>query len=164
MDPSFEKYQEGSLHPNKQATIVVNGKTVGVVGELHPKVSLAFELASPTYLFEISLTALLPFTTGHRMFQPILRVPSVVRDIALVVDSGVSHQQVEGIIKSFPLVKQVTVFDVYSGEQVPAGKKSLAYRVTFQSPTHTLTDEEVNKVQQKILNKLSRELGASLRD
>jgi phenylalanyl-tRNA synthetase beta chain len=60
-------------------------------------------------------------------------------------------------------VNQVAVFDVYSGEQVPQGKKSLAYSITFQSPTHTLTDEEVNKVQQQILDKLSSELGATLR-
>jgi len=70
---------------------------------------------------------------------------------------------VQNIIKSFPLVNQVAIFDVYAGEQVPPGKKSLAYRITFQSPSHTLTDEEVNKVQQQILDKLSSELGAKLR-
>ena len=123
----------------------------------------SFEISEPVYLFEISLTALLPFTIGHKMFQPIPRFPAVVRDMALVVNTDIAHQKVVDIIKSFPLVAQVTIFDVYSGEQVPEGKKSLAYRVTFQSPTHTLTDEEVNKVQQKILNKLSRELGATLR-
>ncbi|UCD54026.1 MAG: hypothetical protein JSU76_03815 [Dehalococcoidia bacterium] len=67
------------------------------------------------------------------------------------------------IIEGFPLVKQVTIFDSYSGEQVPPGKKSLAYSITFQSPTHTLTDEEVNRVQQQVLDKLSGELGATLR-
>jgi phenylalanyl-tRNA synthetase beta chain len=67
------------------------------------------------------------------------------------------------IIKGFPLVGQVNLFDVYSGEQVPAGKKSLAYRITYQSPTHTLTDDEVNKVQHEILDRLSQEFGATLR-
>jgi len=60
-------------------------------------------------------------------------------------------------------VKDVTIFDVYSGKQVPAGKKSLAYRIAYQSPAHTLTDEEVNKVQEQILKKLSQQLGATLR-
>jgi len=66
-------------------------------------------------------------------------------------------------VKSFPLVARAEIFDVYAGEQVSEGKKSLAYRITFQSPTHTLTDEEVNNVQGKILDRLSSELGASLR-
>jgi phenylalanyl-tRNA synthetase beta chain len=86
-----------------------------------------------------------------------------VRDIALIVDTGVTHRQVADIIKGFSLVKEVAVFDVYSGKQVPAGKKSLAYRIDYQSPSHTLTDEEVNKVQERILKKLSQELGATLR-
>jgi phenylalanyl-tRNA synthetase beta chain len=67
------------------------------------------------------------------------------------------------IIRTFSLVERVALFDVYSGEQVPLGKKSLAYRITFQSPTQTLTDEEVNKVLQQILDKLSREVSATLR-
>jgi phenylalanyl-tRNA synthetase beta chain len=87
----------------------------------------------------------------------------MVRDIALVADVGITHQQATDIIRGFPLVKQVSIFDVYSGKQVSSGKKSLAYSITFQSPTHTLTDEEVNKVQQRILSKLSSELGAALR-
>jgi len=97
------------------------------------------------------------------MFQPIPRFPAIVRDVALIVDTGISHQRVSDIITSFPLVNQVTLFDVYTGDQVPRGRKSLAYRITFQSPAHTLTDEEVNKVQQQILSKLSGELGAALR-
>ncbi len=161
---SSEPGKDESLHPNKQAAIVIDGNRFGVVGEVHPKVLAAFDISENVYLFEISVTALLPFTIGHKMFQPIPRFPTTVRDIALVVGTGITHQQVEAIIKSFPLVSQVTIFDVYIGGQVPPGKKSLAYRVVYQSPTHTLTDEEVNKVQQQILDKLSRELGATLRD
>jgi phenylalanyl-tRNA synthetase beta chain len=163
VEASFEECSDESLHPNKRAAIVIAGNRLGVVGELHPKVSQAFDISESVYLFEINLTALLPFVIGHKMFQPISRFPAVVRDIALVVDAEITHQQVMDIIKSFPLVNQVTIFDVYAGEQVPPGKKSLAYRVAFQLPTHTLTDEEVNKVQQQILSKLSHELGATLR-
>ena len=163
LEPKFKKCQDESLHPNKQAAIVVDGKSVGVIGELHPKVSLAFELSPPAYLFEIDLATLLPFTIGHKMFQPIPRFPAVVRDIALVVDVEVTHQHVGDIIKSFPLVNRAAIFDVYTGGQVPPGKKSLAYRITFQSPTHTLTDNEVNHIQQQILDKLAEQLGATLR-
>jgi len=163
IDASFEEGKDESLHPVKQAAIVIGGNQLGVVGELHSKLLQAFEIPGAAYLFEINLTALLPFTVGHKMFQPISRFPTIVRDIALVVDAGVTHRRVKDIINSFPLVKRVTVFDVYSGKQVLPGKKSLAYSVTFQSPTHTLTDGEVNQVQQQILDRLSTELGATLR-
>jgi len=163
IEANFEPGVDESLHPGKQAAIVIDDNRLGVVGELHPKVAEAFELSGNVYLFEINLTALLPFTIGHKLFQPIPRFPATVRDIALVVDSRVAHRQVQDIIRGFPLVSQVVIFDVYTGGQLPPGKKSLAYRITFQSPSHTLTDEEVNEVQQQILGKLSRELGATLR-
>jgi phenylalanyl-tRNA synthetase beta chain len=163
VEASFEVGKDKSLHPNKQASIVIAGDRLGVVGELHPKVLSAFDILENACLFEINVTALSAFTVGHRLFQPIPRFPATVRDIALVVNTEVTHQQVQDIIKGSPLVSQVTIFDVYSGEQVPPGKKSLAYRITYQSPSHTLTEKEVNKVQQQILDKLARELEASLR-
>jgi len=163
LDANFEKSGDASLHPNRQAAIVVANNRLGVLGELHPKVLQAFEILETAYLFEIDVSALLAFTTGHKKFQPIPRFPAVHRDIALVVETRVTHKQIIDIISSFPLVKQATLFDVYSGEQVPPGKKSLAYRLAFQSPDHTLTDEEADRVQQQILNRLSKELGAMLR-
>ncbi len=163
VEASFREGSDHGLHSTKQAAIVADGNKLGVVGELHPEVLEKFDIAEPVYLFEIDLMALLPFTISHKMFQPIPRFPPVVRDIALVVDAGIAHQKVVDVIKSFPLVEKVAIFDVYSGERVPRGKKSLAYRLTFQSPTHTLTDKEVNKVQQQILDELSHELGATLR-
>ena len=159
----FVPGNDESLHPAKQAAVVLNGKGLGVIGELHPKVTEAFDIAETAYLFEINVTELLPFTIDHKMFIPIPRFPATVRDVALIVDTSVSHQQVMDIIKSFSLVNQVAIFDFYSGKQVPVGKKSLAYRITYQSPTHTLTDEEVNKVQEQILKKLYQQLGAALR-
>jgi phenylalanyl-tRNA synthetase beta chain len=163
VEASFETNGDESLHPGKQAAIVSGGKRLGVVGELHPKVAEAFELSGAVCLFEINLAALLPFTLARKLFQPIPRFPAIVRDIALVVDGGVSNRQAQDIITGFTLVSDVALFDVYSGAKLPAGKKSLAYRITFQSPAHTLTDDEVNKVQQKILDKLAKQLGASLR-
>jgi len=163
VEANFGEDGDEGLCRGKQASIVVDGKKLGVIGELHPKVLVAFEISEPFYLFEINLTALLAYAIGRKMFQPIPRFPAIVRDMALVVNAGVTHQGVLGIITGFPLVNQVTLFDVYAGDQLPPGKKSLAYRVTFQSPDHTLTDEEVNKVQQRILNRLSGELGATLR-
>lgn len=163
VDADFKEGRDKGLHPRRQASIVIAGSNVGIVGEVHSKVLEAFEISEPVYLFEIDLTACLPFTVSRKVFEPVPRFPAMVRDVALVVDSGVSHRRVQDIIKSFSLVARVGIFDVYTGEQVPPGKKSLAYRITFQSSTHTLTDEEVDKVQREILDRLSGELGASLR-
>ncbi len=164
VETSFGGTRDGSLHPNKQAALICAGENIGVLGEVHPQVLKAFEIPDDVvYLFEIDLTSLLPFTLEHKMFQPIPRFPAIIRDIALVVDSGVTHQRILNIIKGFSLVSEVTLFDIYTGEQIGENKKSLAYRISFQSPTHTLTDKEADKVQEQILSKLAKELGAILR-
>ena len=159
----FKESDDSGMYPGRQAAVVVDGDELGVVGELNPKVAEAFDISRAVYLFEIDLSNLLPFTVGHKSYQPIARFPSVVRDIALVVDKSVSHWQVLDVITGFPLVEKVTLFDIYTGRQVSVGKKSLAYHISFQSKKHTLTDKEVDKVQQKILNELADKLGASLR-
>ncbi|MFC1930134.1 phenylalanine--tRNA ligase subunit beta, partial [Chloroflexota bacterium] len=160
---NFEPGDDESLNHVKQAAVVIEGKKLGVVGELHPKVADNFEIVEPVYLFEINVSELLPHTTTHKTFQPIPRFPGIVRDLALVVDTATTHRQVHDIIKSFALVKEAIIFDVYSGKQVSPGKKSLAYRVVYQSPDRTLTDEEIDRIQKKILNKLVQVLGATLR-
>ena len=163
----FEKSDDKSLHPARQAAIVIkdNGMKVklGVIGELHPKVADAFEISGTVGLFELNINSLLPFATGVKAYETVSRFPSINRDLALVVDTGVSHQMILDIIKSFSLISEVRLFDVYSGKQVAPGKKSLAYRLVYQSPTHTLTDEEVNKVEAQILKRLTDKLGAVLR-
>lgn len=142
---------------------MVKGARVGVVGEVHPRVLSAFEIAEPVYLLEVNLKALLPLAVGRREFRPLPRFPAVVRDMALIIDAEVTHSRVKSVIQTFPLVEEVDIFDVYAGEQVPAGKKSLAYRIAFRSTSHTLTDDEVNKVQEQIVKKLAAEVGANLR-
>ena len=167
MTAGFEKSHDEGLHPARQAAVIVeeNGLKVrlGIIGELHPAVADAFEISGPVGLLEINVTALLPLAAVHRPYQPIPRFPGTIRDLALVVDAAVTHQKIADIIYDFPLVSEVRLFDVYSGRQVTEGKKSLAYRLVYQSPTHTLTDEEVGKVQGQILERLNLELGATLR-
>jgi phenylalanyl-tRNA synthetase beta chain len=158
----FEKSADENLHPANQAAITVDGKQIGVVGELHPSVKEHFELTQTVYLFELNVPALLPLIKD-KAYKPIPKFPATIRDIALVVDAGVTHQQILETMKGFSLVTDVVLFDVYSGGQIPAGKKSMAYRLTFQSPDKTLTDQQVNGVQQAILKKLTTGLGASLR-
>ncbi len=163
----FEKSDDTGLHPARQAAIVVEREgektRIGVLGELHPKVADAFEIAGTVGLFEIGIASLLPFAVKHRMYQTIPRFPGIIRDLALVVDAGVTHQRILDIFKSFSLISEVKLFDIYSGKQVETDKKSMAYRLVYQSPTHTLKDEEVNKVQEQVLKRLTGELGATLR-
>lgn len=163
IEASFVASDDISLHPTKQAAIIIGGNKVGVVGEIHPKVLAGFELTDTVYLFELSVNALRDAVPARKTFQPVPRFPAIVRDLALIVDETVTHHQVLDIIRSFPLVTEATIFDVYSGKPVPPGKKSLAYRLIYQSPRHTLTDEEVNEIQQQILDKLAKQLGATLR-
>jgi phenylalanyl-tRNA synthetase beta chain len=163
LEVRFEKGQDPGLHPNKQAVILAGGSEVGVIGEAHPKVLLAFDVTEPVFLIEIDLKKLVSFITIHKRYQPVPRFPSIVRDLALIVDSGVSHEKIYTIIRRSPLVELVEIFDVYSGGQVPEGKKSLAYRIVYRSPNHTLTDEEVIRIQEQILSRLNSELGAVLR-
>ena len=163
MNIGFKVTEDESFHPGGGATLFLGDNQVGVVGELHPRVEEAFELSAHVYLLEVDLEKLLPVINRTREYEPLPRFPSITRDIALVVGKEITCERVENIIKGFPLVKQVSLFDLYSGEQVPSGKKSFAFRVVYQETTHTLTSEEVDKVQQQILDKLRRELEAVLR-
>jgi phenylalanyl-tRNA synthetase beta chain len=159
----FELSSDGTLDPIEQSFVNVDGNTVGLLGKVNKEVLRRFDIYDGAYLFEIDLMKLLPFITGEKVFRQIPRFPSVVRDIALVVDSSVTHRQIAGMMKGFPLVEKVAIFDVYQGEQVAGDKKSMAYRITYQSAEQTLTDGEVNAVQQQIMDKLTKELGAELR-
>jgi phenylalanyl-tRNA synthetase beta chain len=109
------------------------------------------------------LDKLAALTNNSYSYQPLSRLPGVIRDLALVLDEKITFQQMSDTIQSFPLVRQISLFDVYHGEQVAKGKKSLAFRIIYQSDTHTLADKEVDQVQQQMLDKLTREFGATLR-
>jgi phenylalanyl-tRNA synthetase beta chain len=161
---SFEISDDEILLPERGADIIVEDDKLGIVGEVHPRVAQAFELSGAACLIEIDLEKLLTRIIGIKEYQSIPRFPAVTRDIALVVDEQVSYRTVENIIQSFPLVTKVTLFDLYRGNQIPEGKKSFAIRIIYQSPKHTLTDEEVDQTQEQMLARLHQELGATLRD
>jgi phenylalanyl-tRNA synthetase beta chain len=160
---SFDIGDDETLFPGRGTSIIVEDDKVGIVGDLHPKVTQAFELSNTICLIEIDLEKLLTKLAGIKEYQTIPRFPSVTRDIALVIDEQVSYRSVEEIIQSFPLVTKATLFDLYRGEQIAEGKKSFAIRIVYQSPSHTLTDEEVDQTQEQMLARLHQELGATLR-
>jgi len=160
---SFGQSDDEGLHPGRGANIIVEGDKVGIVGDVHPKVAQAFEIFGTISLIEIDLEKLLSRIASTREYQSIPRFPSVSRDIALVIDEQVTYRRVEEIVQSFPFVTKVTLFDLYRGEQIAEGKKSFAIRIVYQSPSRTLTDEEVDQTQDQMLAKLWQELGATLR-
>ncbi len=159
----FRLGEEPSLFPGRQAEIVVNGEKIGMVGQIHPVVARAFELDSEVFVIEIDVAELMGHSCNISEYQPLSRFPSSERDVAIVVDNSVQYEQVADIIAGFGLVARVLLFDVYVGEQIPAGKKSFAVRLVFQAPDRTLTDIEINDVQQKLLARLESAVGAVLR-
>ncbi len=159
----FRVSDDETLFPGRGAEILVDDDRIGIVGEIHPKVAQAFDLSDTVFIMELDLERLLPRMSRTRRYRPIPRFPGVSRDIALVVDEQVSYHTMESIIRAFPLVTKVTLFDLYRGEQVPAGKKSFAIRIIYQSLSHTLTDDEVDNVEQQMLDILHQETGATLR-
>jgi phenylalanyl-tRNA synthetase beta chain len=160
---SFENSDDEGLHLGRRADVIVENDKVGIVGDVHSKVAQAFEVSDTTCLMEIDLGKLLSKIARTRGYQSIRRFPSVSRDIALVIGEQASYRRVEEMIQSFPLVTKVTLFDLYRGEQIAGGKKSFAIRIVYQSPSRTLTDEEVDQTEEQMLAKLRQELGATLR-
>jgi phenylalanyl-tRNA synthetase beta chain len=166
LEGAFKQGTHPTFHPGRCAQVSIGDAVVGVMGELHPLVRQAFDLpAQPVCVLEFDLEALLAQVAKVRTMQPIPRFPSVSQDLAVVVDEGLSAQKVqEAIVEaSGSLLRRVELFDLYRGEQIPPGKKSLAYSLTYQAEDRTLTDAEVAQVQECIVQHLAKELGAELR-
>jgi phenylalanyl-tRNA synthetase beta chain len=152
------------LHPGKASQVKVNDKVVGVFGELHLLIKEKYELGDfPVIIAEFDLDALRTITPSYEI-TPVPEVPPVLEDIALIVDESVPAARVESLIRQTggKTVTEVRLFDVYRGEQIGAGKKSLAYSLTYQSDK-TMTDAEAAAIRTKIVKRLEYEVGAKLR-
>jgi phenylalanyl-tRNA synthetase beta chain len=163
INPDFTLSGDKSFSDGKSADIVVNGDVIGVVGELHPKVISAFDINGSVYMFELDVEKLLSLSAQSYNFTSPPKYPGVSRDIALLIDDTIAYRQIYDVIKGFPLVTRISLFDIYQGEQVPAGKKSLAIRILYQTADHTLTDIEIDKIQKNMLDSLKKEFNADLR-
>ncbi|MDA8442610.1 MAG: phenylalanine--tRNA ligase subunit beta [Peptococcaceae bacterium] len=153
------------MHPGRTANIMIRGKVAGFMGELHPEVVEAYALPGNTYVFVLDGPALFAAAEGKVKFSPVPRFPAVTRDIALLVDETVTVEKIYRSIRKVgkELLREVRLFDVYQGQQVPKGKKSLAFTLNYQSGERTLTDEEVTKLHETIKATLDKEFGAELR-
>jgi phenylalanyl-tRNA synthetase beta chain len=169
----FLPAEHPSYYPGRVAQLRIMGVTVGMLGQLHPLVQEAFDLSpvgprgedKPIFVAEIDFEELSHHIPEGHLVHPVPRFPAVRQDVAVVVDEGTPASQVQATILAAGgrLLVSARLFDVYRGEQIGAGKKSLAYALTFQAEDRTLTDKEVAKVQGSIVKKLEQELGARLR-
>ncbi len=163
LTPEWSPVEEYGLLPGRTAAIRVEGRQIGVVGQVHPDTAAWFDIEGDCFLFEVYLDLLTDLTQRRREYRPYAATPAVAQDLAVVVDASTPAAEVLRIIRAGRYVLSATVFDEYSGGQLPPGKRSIAVRVLFQDPTRTLTDEDVAASRRQIVAQLERELGGTLR-
>ena len=152
------------MHPGRTATISLDGQVVGFVGQVHPVTAKDYNIPE-TYVAEVNLTAIEQAIQPAKPFVEITKFPAVTRDIALLLKAEISHKEVVEAIEAAG-VKRLTdikLFDVFSGEKLGLGMKSIAYTLTFQNPEDTLEDEEVARYMEKIQKSLEVTIGAEVR-
>jgi phenylalanyl-tRNA synthetase beta chain len=154
------------LHPGRSALVRVDGQTLGFLGELHPAIAERWDLGNHrAYVAEFDFDGLAALARDTRAFVDYPRLPSAKRDLAVVVDESRPAEEVEQAIREAGkgLLSRISLFDVYRGEPLPAGSRSLAYALEFQDPERTLTEEQVDKAVGRITRALQHRVGASLR-
>jgi phenylalanyl-tRNA synthetase beta chain len=153
------------MHPRHSAIVLAaDGEDVlGVVGELHPRAAGAFELPRGVLAFRLALDALVRHMALVPQHRAIPRLPAVLRDLAVVLDDVVTAASVEALVREEPLVESVALFDVYRGAPLPAGKKNLAFAISYRAPDRTLTDAEADAAHGRIVKRLVERAGAELR-
>ena len=162
----FAPAAHAALHPARTAALSVNGEALGIAGGVHPQVCERFDLGDqPLAVLELNLDLLLAHRQPRR-YQPISRFPAVLEDVALVVDDDLPAQAVEDAIRAAggEWLREVTLFDLYVGEPIPPGRKSLAYALTFQADDRSLTEDEVRVLYRRIQAHTAAELGAAMRE
>lgn len=156
----------GWLQPGRSAEVLAQGESIGWVGNIHPASLRNFDLDVPVLAFELSAKALLRLAKRELPYQDVPTLPGVSIDLALVVDESLSYEQVAQRIRSAggKLLSEVRLFDVYRDPvRVGAGKKSMAFSLTYRAPDHTLTSEEVERAHNKLLTKVMKSTGGEVR-
>ena len=163
LNARYERAQHPALHPGRSARVMIGGEAAGWIGELHPRWQQKYELARPVVLFELDADPLQE--VGAPRFSAPSKYPPVVRDMAVVVDLGVPEQALLDAMEAQkpPIVASIRLFDLYQGQGIPAGRKSLAFRVVMQDTERTLTDAEADAARDALVSLLGQEFSASLR-
>jgi phenylalanyl-tRNA synthetase beta chain len=162
---TFVKDQHSALHPGKSARLCFEDKRMGWIGVLHPKIASALDVGSEVMVFELYIDAL-PTAMKVR-YQAISKYPQIRRDLSLLVDEKATAHDIERVVRQaleLNLLKDFSVFDVYTGAGIPAGKKSIAIALTLQNEHRTLTDSEINVAIDIIIAQLDKELSIKIRE
>ena len=154
------------LHPGKSCDVVINGEVIGSFGEVHPTVQENFELDQTTYVLEMNVEPLVAYATAVPKYHHLPKYPAMSRDIAVVVPVEVTNDEIVAVIRANAgeLLQDVRVFDIYTGKQVAAGCKSIAFNLTYQASDRTLTDAEVDASMKKVIAEVAEQYKAKLRD
>ncbi len=152
------------LRPGYSARIRINDTDVGLIGEVHPTVLKAYDLKQTAFIFEINLERMLPLIPEVTAFSPLPKFPAAARDITLIVDNSILAGDIVNDIYALdePLLESVHTFDLYSGDPIPKGKKSISIRLTYRSDIETLADQTVNRIHEYITEHLIDTFNASL--
>ncbi len=153
------------LHPGRSCRIIADGTTIGFLGDVHPHVLEKMDIKEKAVVCEIDLHSLIPLVREDLLYHDIPKFPSVSRDVAFVVDEAVEGRRLLDLAleKNENLLEYIDIFDVYIGQGIPQGEKSLAVRFTYRSATKTLTDDEVNKVHERLVETIVKNTGAKIR-
>jgi phenylalanyl-tRNA synthetase beta chain len=165
-DLVFEVGEHPSFHPGKCSKVMMAGRQLGVFGELHPQVHAQYDFGNqPVMAAKVNLDVLYELVPERFDSLPVPTYPPVLEDLAFIIDEAVSADTVDSLIRQTggKLLTALVLFDLYRSEQIGKGKKSLAYQLTYQHPDRTLTDDEVAKLRERIVQRLEQELGAQLR-
>ena len=159
------EHGESFYHPGKSCSLSLGNTLLGTIGELHPEVLRDYDLGSSAVLCDLDIEALFGCSVSDVKFQPLSRYPGVQRDSAFLVDADVPVQRVFDTLGQVRLkdLESLVLFDVYQGQGVPAGKKSLAIRASYRALDRTLTDDLIQNLHGRLVLALEKELGAALR-
>ena len=163
---AIEAAGDPCYHPGRKAVLSVDGVKLAALGEIHPDVAEAFDISNKrVYAAEIDLDALRPLEKPFYGIKPLPKFPAVSRDIAVVVDEKVGAGAMMDCIRKAAgkTLEDVKLFDIYRGDKLGAGRKSVAYAITLRAADRTLTDEEINAAMDKVLKALNAQFGAELR-
>jgi phenylalanyl-tRNA synthetase beta chain len=167
-DYHVEPAEHTAFFPGRVAKLIVGGEVAGVLGEAHPKVLQAFDMPEdlPVMLAELALDVILAHAEERHTISPVPTQPAMYQDLALIVNEQVPAAEVASVIEAAGgfLLESVALFDVYRGDPIPAGSKSLAYALTFRAPDKTLNDKTVNGLRKKIIKAAEKQLNAKLRE
>ena len=162
---TVEAGEHHAMHPGKTALFKKGREVIAAVGEVHPAVAAAFGIPKKMFIFEMDVKTLMKYTDKGFHCELLPKYPAISRDLAMLVDTDIAAGEIEQTIvkNGGKFLREVTLFDVYTGKQIAEGKKSLAFAIKFQSGDRTLTDEEADASFRNILSAVESKFHAELR-